>query len=103
MTTDPTTRTLTARIAAHESWATTSDRSKRTAAARTALLERFFHEVDPDGTLPEAERQRRAEHARSAYYTRLALRSHQARGHQVKAEAEAEAVRAEAEALGIEL
>ena len=35
--------------------------------------------VDPEGVLPEAERIRRAEHARKAYFTRLALKSAQAR------------------------
>jgi hypothetical protein len=40
---------------------------------------RFIDQVDPDRTLPEAERLRRAEHARSAYFTGLALKSAQAR------------------------
>jgi hypothetical protein len=40
---------------------------------------RFLDEVDPDRVLPEAERLRRAEHARSAYFSKLALKSAQAR------------------------
>jgi hypothetical protein len=36
-------------------------------------------QVDPDGILPEAERQRRAECARKAYYTALAAKSARAR------------------------
>jgi hypothetical protein len=35
--------------------------------------QRFLDEVDPERKLPEAERQRRAEHARKAYFTALAL------------------------------
>ena len=50
-----------------------------TAAARKAFLSKFEGEVDPDAVLPEAERQRRAEAARKAYFTRLALRSAKAR------------------------
>lgn len=72
-------RSLIARLAAHESWARTADPSARTAAARRAMLERFEHQVDPDGVLPPAERARRAGHARQAYFARLALRSAQAR------------------------
>lgn len=75
----PAHRTLRARLAAHESWARTADPTARTAPARAAMDARFGREVDPDGTLPPAERARRADHARRAYYTRLALRSAQAR------------------------
>lgn len=83
--TDPTAsdRALVARIAAHTSWANTTDRSARTApgraAARAALLDRFERQVDPDNTLAPAERARRAESARKAYFGRLALRSAQSR------------------------
>lgn len=78
-------RTLIARIAAHESWAQTPDRTARTAPARAAALDRFEREVDPDGVLSPAERAKRAEHARKAYFLRLALKSAQVR----KAKAEA--------------
>jgi hypothetical protein len=67
------------RLAAHESWARTTDPSARTEPARRALLDRFEREVDPDGVLPPEERARRAAHARKAYFTRLALRSAEAR------------------------
>ncbi len=70
---------LRARLASHASWAQTSDPSARTAPARQKFLDRFEREVDPDGTLPPAERARRAEHARKAYFTRLALASAKAR------------------------
>ncbi len=72
-------RALIARLAAHESWAKTADRSARTAPARAALLSKFEREVDPGGVLPPAERALRAEHARKAHFSRLALRSAQAR------------------------
>jgi hypothetical protein len=75
----PTERVIRAQIAAHDSWAHTEDRSARTAPARRALLDKFERLVDPDGTLPPAERAKRAEHARKAHFKRLALKSAQAR------------------------
>jgi len=74
----PELRTLRARVAAHSKWAKT-DPVEGTAAARAAFLDRFSREVDPDGLLPSAERARRAEHARQAYFTKLAFKSAQAR------------------------
>lgn len=50
-----------------------------TAAGRKAFDARFEREVDPDGVLDPKERARRAEMARKAYFTRLALKSAQAR------------------------
>jgi hypothetical protein len=64
-------RSLRGQIAAHESWARTSDRSARTANARTAFEDRFLAEADGDP--------KRAEHLRKAYFARLALKSAQAR------------------------
>ena len=72
-------RVLRAQIAAHTSWANTSNRSERTAPARTAMMAKFEHEVDPDGILTPAERTRRAESARKAYFSRLAFKSATAR------------------------
>lgn len=72
-------RKLRASIASHESWARTADRSARTAPAREAFMKRFEDQVDPDGTLPPAERRQRAESARKAHYARLALKSAKAR------------------------
>jgi hypothetical protein len=51
----PAQRSLRARIAAHASWANTSDRSARTAAARKAALDKFERQVDPDNVLPAEE------------------------------------------------
>ena len=42
---------------------------------RKAFLDRFEKQVDPDGELLPAERARRAEHARKAYFARLAFKS----------------------------
>jgi hypothetical protein len=76
---DQQSRALQSRLAAHTSWANTTDRSARTEPARTAALGRFERQVDPDGTLPPAERERRAEHAKKAYFLDLALKSKKAR------------------------
>jgi hypothetical protein len=59
------------------------DPKATTANARKAFLARFEREVDPDGTLPLAERARRAEYARKAHFARLALKSAQARSKKV--------------------
>ena len=45
-----------------------------TRAARAAFMGRFEKEVDPEGVLPEPERLRRAELAKRAYFSKLALR-----------------------------
>ncbi|MGV9676363.1 hypothetical protein ACWDSJ_13870 [Nocardia sp. NPDC003482] len=75
----PSERALQARIAAHESWAKTPDRAERTAKARAAMASKFERLVDPDGLLSPEERAYRAEQLRKAHFTRLALRSAQAR------------------------
>ncbi len=72
-------RALQARMAAHTLHARVADPSAHTAPARQAFLDRFEREVDPDGTLPPADRARRAEHARKSYFFRLALASAKAR------------------------
>lgn len=64
-------RSAWARIGAHQSWANTLDRTARTAPARAALEQKFLEEADGDA--------RRAESLRKAYYTRLALKSAEAR------------------------
>jgi hypothetical protein len=74
----PAERTLRARLAAHTMHAQ-HDARQTTASGRAAFLARFEAEVDPDGTLAPEERRRRAEHARRAYFTRLALASAKAR------------------------
>lgn len=74
----PSERALRARMAAYTLHAK-RDARETTAAARAAFLDRFDRMVDPEGQLPAAERHRRAAAARKAYFTRLALRSAQAR------------------------
>jgi hypothetical protein len=55
------------------------DSRELTASARSAFLRRFEDEVDPQRALSPEERTRRAGHARSAYFQRLALASGRAR------------------------
>jgi hypothetical protein len=86
----PAERTLRARLAAH-TMHSKHDARETTAAARAAFLARFEAEVDPDGALAPEERQRRAEQARSAYFTRLAFqRSKAARRARTEGEAASE-------------
>jgi hypothetical protein len=74
----PEQRSLRARMAAHVMHAR-HDARRTTENGRAAFLARFEREVDPDGVLDPKERRRRAEHARSAYFARLALASAKAR------------------------
>ena len=76
---DRTKRVLQARMAAHALHAQVKDPAAHTAPARQAFLSRFEREVDPEGVLEPQERARRAEHAKKAYFTRLALASSKAR------------------------
>ncbi len=71
-------RTLRARIAAYTLHAQRDPR-QTTAAARAAFLDRFERDVDPQLQLAPDERRRRAEAARKAYMSRLALASARAR------------------------
>jgi hypothetical protein len=68
---------MRARIAVHESWANTSDRSERTRKAREnspQSLAYWEREVDPEGVLPELERHLRAEAKFRAHMTRLSYK-----------------------------
>jgi hypothetical protein len=65
-------RSLRARIGAYAKHGR-NDSRETTTAARTAFLATFERQADPDGVLPPAERQRRAEQLRSAHFARLAL------------------------------
>jgi hypothetical protein len=76
--------TLRARLGAH-TLHSCYDSRELTAPARAAFMASFEAAVDPDGVLPDAERQRRAEHARKAHMTRMALLSARARSTQEKA------------------
>lgn len=74
----PSERTLRARLAAQTKWAH-ADGVAGTQAARDTFRASFEIAVDPDRKLPPTERARRAESARKAHFTRLALKSAQAR------------------------
>ena len=74
----PAERSLRARLAAYAMHAQ-HDSRHTSAPGRAAFLARFEADVDPDGRLDPEERRRRAEHARSAYFARLALASVAAR------------------------
>ncbi len=85
-------RVLRARIAAHESWANTENRSARTAPARAALDAKFLDEAGGDPV--------RAAHRRSAHFARLALKSAQSRRRSRELTSQAEQAEAELRALG---
>jgi hypothetical protein len=99
----PEQRALRSRVGAYASWANTADPAARTAPARKASMERFERQVDPHNELPDAERARRADAARKAYFTRLALRSARSRAKAVAARHQAVELDAEAEAADAEL
>lgn len=74
----PAERTLRARAAAYKLHSLRDGR-ELTANARRAFDDRFVDQVDPERVLPEAERRRRAECARRAYFAALAAKSVKAR------------------------
>jgi hypothetical protein len=71
-------RVLTGRLGAYVVHSRYDSR-ELTKAAREAFRSKFERDVDPDGVLPVEERLRRAEMARKAHFTRLALKSAQVR------------------------
>ncbi len=71
-------RALRGRIGAYRLHAT-HDSRETSKPGRVAFLASFERLVDPDGSLPPAERIRRAAHARSAHFARLAYLSAKAR------------------------
>jgi hypothetical protein len=73
-----TTKSLQHQIAANARWSK-EDPARQGQIMRAGLKRRFLDEVDPERKLPEAERQRRAENARKAFYQRMALASVKAR------------------------
>lgn len=95
MSTANTVRSMAGRIGGNVRVSRITDMNAAMAPAWRGQLARFEREVDPDGTLPEPERQRRALAARKAHMARLALRSHMARRKAREAAAETAAVAAE--------
>ena len=77
----PEQRAMHARQAAYARWGRTplEQRRKATAPARAGLMTRWEREVDPDGTLPLAERAVLAESVKRAHMVRMALASSRAR------------------------
>ena len=71
-------RRLRAQAAAYAAHAKHGGRHM-TAKARAAFDVKFIDQVDPDRKLDPVDRERRAQHARSAYYRSLALKSVTAR------------------------
>lgn len=84
-------QSLVASIAAHTSWANTTDRTGRTAPARAALDAKFLAEADGDP--------RRAANLRTAYFKRLALKSAQARRRAKESASAADSAEAELRSL----
>ena len=74
----PAQRSQRSRLAAHVLHSRYDSR-KLTQAARDKFQSRFENEVDPDNVLSKEERERRAGHARKAFFTALALKSARAR------------------------
>lgn len=68
-------RRAAAKVASNTRWAHESDRFAATQAARDGFQRKFEDEVDPERVLDPVERARRAEYAKSAYFTRLAQKS----------------------------
>lgn len=75
---------LRGRAGGHSTRAT-HDPREYTAAGRRAFIEGFERQVDPDGSLPPGERRARAEAARKAHFTLLALHSAVARAKKSRA------------------
>jgi hypothetical protein len=90
----PAERAMRAKLASHSRWAK-EDPRRQMEIARSAQRRKLYEQVDPDGTLDPAERERRADHAFQAYMTRLALRSAEARRKAREQLAAAEAAEAE--------
>jgi hypothetical protein len=80
----PEQRSFRSRMAAHALHAKVKDPTAHTQPARDAFLARFLREVDPEGTLPDEERRRRALHARTAYMHGLALKSVKSRARRAR-------------------
>lgn len=69
----PAQRHLAAKVGAFSLHAQRDPR-ETTAKARETFRKSFEKLVDPDGVLPQRERERRAEAARRAHYARIALK-----------------------------
>jgi hypothetical protein len=80
----PTQRTLRARMGAHALHAQGGTNTEAARKASPQSLDYWATKVDPDGVLTEAERAKRAEHARKAHMFKMALASSRARSRRKK-------------------
>ena len=64
-------RILIAQIAAAERWGRTADRTAATAPARAGLRAKFAREIDPTGSLPGDELERRVDSLMRAHMLRM--------------------------------
>ncbi|WP_084143610.1 hypothetical protein [Amycolatopsis taiwanensis] len=66
-------------------WSQCDDRAAATAPARAAFNDRWERQVDPDAVLEPHERAIRAEHAKKAHFTAMAMKSAKARARKKRA------------------
>ena len=77
----PAQRSTRARIAANDRWAKEPDRLKATQPGRNAAFQKLLDDVDPERTLPEDERLKRARNAQKAHLERIRLAASRAIQH----------------------
>jgi hypothetical protein len=75
----PEERALVARIGAAERWGRCGDRTAATAPARAGMRAKWAAEVDPDGTMDQAEVERCVDQLQQAHMLRMSLAAKQAR------------------------
>lgn len=102
MTVTATERSLICTIASQTRWGREPDRTAATQPGRDAWRAKLAREVDPDGTLPDDERERRVDSLMKAEMTRRALRSVQARRRAKEAREAEAAAEAAAREFGID-
>lgn len=70
---DPEERSLRAQVAAHESWAQTTDRQARIKPALDGQIAKFAREADPDGVMSPEQRAAAARNRQLAHMARMRL------------------------------
>jgi len=71
----PAQRALRARLASHESWKQTPSRRARAKPGFDGLRARIAAEVDPEGRMTPADREKAIKNAVSAHFSRLAMKA----------------------------
>ena len=97
---NPQDRVLIAQIAAAERWGRETDRSAATAPAREGRRAKFAKQIDPEGVLDPAERERRVDSLVHAHMLRMSRLARISRLKARKLTAEADAAETELSALG---